>query len=68
MDGPVPEHWNLRLVRWTGSGVKVESVPVNAQGTATFALDPTASRSALVIAPTAPQTLLPANYSLAVGP
>ncbi|MGI9146042.1 MAG: hypothetical protein ACR2IK_05760 [Chloroflexota bacterium] len=66
VDGPVPEHWNLRLVRWTPAGVVVDSVPVNSDGTATFALDPTASRSTLVIAPTAPQTLLPGNYSVAV--
>ena len=68
VDAPVPEHWNLRLVRWTPSGVVVDPVPVGPDGTATFALDPTASRNTLVIAPTAPQTLLPGNYSIAVSP
>jgi len=68
VDAPVPEHWNLRLVRWTASGVQVDTVPVDANGTATFALDPTASRETLVLAPTAPRTLLPANYSVAISP
>jgi hypothetical protein len=68
VDGPVPEHWNLRLVRWTAGGVAVESVPVGADGSATLALDPAASRSTLVIAPTATRTLLPASYSLAASP
>ncbi|HLZ31684.1 MAG TPA: hypothetical protein VKV73_30550 [Chloroflexota bacterium] len=68
VDAPVPEHWNLRLVRWTPHGVMVDPVPVDPDGTATFVLDPTAARSTLVIAPTAPQTLLQGNYSLAVTP
>ncbi len=64
VDAPVPEHWNLRLVRWTRGGIVVDPIPAGADGTATFALDPTASRSTLVIAPTAPRTLLPGNYSV----
>jgi hypothetical protein len=68
VDAPVPEHWNLRLVRRTARGIAVDPVLVAPDGTATFALDPTATRSTLVIAPTAPQTLLPGNYSLAVSP
>jgi immune inhibitor A len=68
VDAPVPEHWNLRLVRWTPGGITVDSVPASADGSATFALDPTASRSTLVIAPTAPRTLLSGNYSVAIGP
>jgi immune inhibitor A len=67
VDAPVPEHWNLRLVRRTPSGTNVDPVPVSVDGSATFALDPTASRSTLVIAPTAPRTLLPGNYSVAVS-
>jgi len=67
VDAPVPERWNLRLVRWTPSGVLVDPVPVASDGTATFALDDTATRTALVIAPTAPRTTLSANYSLSVG-
>jgi len=42
----------------------VESVPVDADGNATFSLDPTARRTVLVVAPTAPRTLVPANYSV----
>ena len=68
VDAPVPERWNLRLVRWTPSGVLVDPVPVASDGTATFALDDTATRTALVIAPTAPRTVLSANYSLLVSP
>src|SRR5947209_20385936 len=62
VDGPVPEHWNLRIVRWTSTGVSVDPLPVGADGTASFALDPRATRSTLVIAPAAPRTLLSANY------
>jgi immune inhibitor A len=68
VDAPVPEHWNLRLVRWTPGGIVVDPIPAGADGTATFALDPTASRSTLVIAPTAPRTVLPGNYSVEVSP
>jgi hypothetical protein len=68
VDGPLPEHWNLRLVHWTPSGVLVDAVPVAADGTVTFALDPLATRSVLAIAPTAPRTLVAANYSLTVHP
>jgi hypothetical protein len=64
VDAPVPEQWNLRLVRWTPRGILVDPVPVNADGTATFELDATAVRSTLVVAPTAPRTLLPGTYSL----
>jgi hypothetical protein len=68
VDAPVSERWNLRLVRWTPGGVLVSPVAVGSDGTATFALDETATRSTLVLAPTAPQTLLPANYSILVSP
>jgi hypothetical protein len=67
VDAPIPERWNLRLVRWTASGVMVEPVPVGADGSATFQLDQTASRTTLVVAPTAPRTIVPGNYSLAVS-
>jgi hypothetical protein len=66
VDGPVPERWNLRLVRWTSNGILVDPVKVDADGGAWFDLDATAMRSVLVIAPTAPRTLLPGNYSLAI--
>jgi hypothetical protein len=68
VDAPIPEHWNLRLVHTTRQGTSVESIPVDAEGNATFALDDTARRSVLVIAPTAPRTLLTANYSLSLAP
>ncbi len=68
VDAPIPERWNLRLVRWSGVGTTVETVPVDADGNATVALDPGAQRSVLVLAPTAPRTLLPANYSVTISP
>jgi hypothetical protein len=66
VDGPVPQRWNLRLVRWSSNGIQVEPLTVDPDGSATFDLDPNAVRNTLVIAPTAPRTLLPGNYSLAV--
>jgi immune inhibitor A len=68
VDAPIVERWNLRLVRWMRGGVSVTPVPVAADGTATFALDERATRATLVIAPTAPRTLVPANYSVTIAP
>ena len=68
VDAPIPEHWNLRLVRTSRDGTSVDSLPVDADGNATITLDGIARRSVLVIAPTAPRTLLPANYSVTVAP
>jgi hypothetical protein len=53
---------------WTPRGIVVERVPVAADGAARFALDEDkgAIRSALVIAPTAARTLVPANYSITI--
>ncbi len=67
VDAPVPERWNLRRVGWTPTGISVDPIAVDANGSASFAVDPVASRTTLVIAPTAPRTLLPANYSLTVS-
>ncbi len=67
VDAPIPERWNLRLVRWSGDGATVETLPVDADGSATFSLDDQAFRASLVVAPTAPRTLLPANYSVTVS-
>jgi hypothetical protein len=67
VDAPVPERWNLRLVRWTNRGVVVQPVAVDSDGNASFDLDENASRTTLVIAPTAPRTTLPGTYSLAVS-
>jgi immune inhibitor A len=64
IDAPIPERWNLRLVRTSGNATTVDSVAVNAEGKATVPLDPTAQRTILVIAPTAPRTLQSANYQL----
>jgi hypothetical protein len=68
VDAPVPERWNLRLVRWTPAGVVVAPVPVEADGTAAFPVDETTTRAVLVVAPTAPRTILPGNYSLMLNP
>jgi hypothetical protein len=68
LDSPVPQRWNLRLVRWRPDGTFVDPLGVALDGTAAFPLDPVATRSTLVIAPTAPKTLVPANYSLTLSP
>jgi immune inhibitor A len=68
VDASIPERWNLRLVRWTPDETTVEPVAVDADGNATVPLDPSATRSILVIAPTAPRTLMPGNYSVTVTP
>jgi hypothetical protein len=67
VDAPIPERWNLRLVGWSPTGVSVDAVPVDGEGNATINLEPDATRSTLVIAPTAPRTLVPANYSVSVN-
>jgi hypothetical protein len=68
VDAPVPERWNLRVVRWSRSGVTVDPVDVDLDGTASFPLGDTTTRQMLVIAPTAPRTLVPANYTLIASP
>ncbi len=68
VDAPIPERWNVRLVRRTRTSVSVDPVPVDADGTATFTLDDKSARNTLVIAPTAPRTLVPANYTVTVSP
>ncbi len=68
VDAPIPERWNLRVVRFARAGTSVEPVPVDADGNASIALDRTAQRTVLVLAPTAPRTLVPANYSLTFTP
>jgi immune inhibitor A len=68
VDAPIPERWNLRLVRTSPDGTTVDSVPVDADGNATIALDGSTRRNVLVVAPTAPRTLVPANYSVSVAP
>ena len=68
VDAPIPERWNLRLVRWTRAGVTVDPLPVDPDGTASTTLDDKASRSTLVIAPTAPRTIVPVNYSVTMTP
>ena len=68
VDAPIPERWNVRLVRWTRDSTTVETVPVDADGNATVPLDPDALRTVLVVAPTAPRTLAAGNYSVTVTP
>jgi hypothetical protein len=68
VDAPIPEQWNVRLVRYLRDGTTVDAVPVDPDGNATFDLDPTARRTVLVVAPNAPRTLIPANYSVTVTP
>lgn len=62
--GQLPQRWNVRHVRWTPSGTFVDYVPVDVSGGATVTLDPAASRAVLVLVPTAPLTLQPADYQL----
>ncbi len=68
VDAPVPERWNLRLVRWRPDGISVEPLGVALDGSASFPLDASATRCVLVIVPTAPRTLVPGNYSITVQP
>jgi immune inhibitor A len=68
VDAPIPERWNVRLVRRTRSHVSVDTVPVDADGSASFSLDDTSARGTLVIAPTAPRTLVAGNYSVTITP
>jgi immune inhibitor A len=69
VDAPVPQRWELRVIRWlTDGSVRVEAVPVAANGSATFPLVDDAERSVLVVAPSAPRTLQPASYSLSLTP
>jgi immune inhibitor A len=68
VDAPIPESWNLRLVRYSRNATTVDPVPVDPDGNATFDLDPTARRSVLVLAPTAPRTLEAATYSVTITP
>jgi hypothetical protein len=55
-------------VRWTPSGVAVDPIAVGSDGSASFSLDATASRSTLVVTTTAPRTLQAGDYSIAVAP
>lgn len=64
VDGPIPEQWQLRLVQWLPSGVRVDPVPVDERGLAEASLDESASRGVLVVAPTARRTLQSASYTL----
>jgi hypothetical protein len=68
VDAPIPERWNLRLVRWTPDETTVDPILVDADGNATVPLDASATRSVLVIAPTAPRTLISGDYSVTVVP
>ena len=67
VDGPIPERWNLRLVQRTPRGATVDPIEVDAEGAASFALDESATRTTLVVAPTAPRTLLPGSYSVTIS-
>ena len=60
VDAPVPTQWNLRLVRWTPNGVLVDPVSVGSDGTATFQLDDTATRSTgVAIRASSPSMMIP---------
>ena len=66
--GPIRQPWSLRLAKWDASGaVSVAEVAVDRTGAATITTDPSASRTVLVIAPTAFRTLEPASYGLTAG-
>ena len=68
VDAPVPQRWNLRLVRWRPDGIRVDPLGVALDGTATFPVDLVATHTTLVVVPTAPRTLVPANYRVTVSP
>jgi hypothetical protein len=68
VDAPVPQRWELRLVRWTADGsIQVVPVAVSSDGQASFELDASAARSVLVVAPSAPRTLQRAAYTVSIG-
>ena len=58
VDAPIPERWNLRLVRWTRAETTVEPVAVDADGHGDRRHSIRRPRAVLVIAPTAPRTLV----------
>ncbi|GAC1324694.1 MAG: immune inhibitor A [Chloroflexota bacterium] len=67
VDAPLPQRWNVRLVRWASDGVDVDAVPVDDDGQAHVVLDPVAYRQVLVVAPTAPRTLMPGTYDVSIS-
>ena len=67
VDAPLPERWNVRLIRWTPEGVDVAAVPIGDDGQAHVELDPAAYRQVLVVAPSAPRTLLPGTYDVSLS-
>ncbi len=64
VDAPLPQQWLLRLVRWGPDGTRVDPVPVDPDGHASFDLGQDVSRAVLVVAPAAPRTLEPGTFTV----
>ncbi len=64
IDAPLPERWQVRLVRWTSEGVYVDPVDVPERGQTLFETGGATNRAVLVVAPTAPRTLQPGRYAV----
>jgi hypothetical protein len=67
VDAPLPERWNVRIVRWTSDGVQVDAVPVGEDGQGHAELDPMAYRQILVVAPSTRRTLMRGAYDVSVS-
>lgn len=63
--GVLPQHWELRLVRFSADGVTVEPLAVDEAGTARASLNPD-ERGVLVVLATTPYTTERASYELVV--
>jgi hypothetical protein len=63
-DQPIAQTWSLRLVEQTASGPVVSVHSVAADGTAEIAVRSDATSAVLVTVPTAPRTLVRADYTL----
>jgi hypothetical protein len=67
VDAPIPQTWELRRVDWFADRpAEVTVIEVGEDGSATVDTSFTATRSVLVIAPTAPRTLERAPYQMTV--
>jgi len=67
IDPILRQRWSLRAVEFSGSDVRVEVVPVDEQGHATWTSDGRAvDRRVLVVAATTPVTLRRSHYHLAI--
>src|SRR3712207_4934343 len=65
-DNHLPQHWEVRLVRFGSGGVSVEPLQLDAQNVAEYRWAP-GERGALITAATTPHTTQRAAYQLSVS-